>query len=203
MNNLEFSFLGRMNYDQAQILQNDLAILVKKTKTTAIIGLEHPAVITRGYRLRASDEFSKGNMSVVQSSRGGMLTIHSEGQLVIYPIVNLREHQWGVKEYVLKLLETTQYLLNQFGIESFIDDQAVGLFTERGKIAFCGIQVKNGITTHGISLNVRNDLNLFKNIESCGVQKAQLDRLQNYDVNLTLKEIFNQWVNLFTQPIRS
>jgi lipoyl(octanoyl) transferase len=134
---------------------------------------------------------------VVQSTRGGLVTIHSEGQLVIYPILDLKAAGLGVKDYVLMLLTTTKNLLAEFNIASSIDEQAIGLYTAKGKIAFCGIQVKNGISLHGLSLNVRNDLSFFKEIISCGVQNSQLDRLQNYGVNLTLEELFKRWVILF------
>jgi lipoyl(octanoyl) transferase len=83
-----------------------------------------------------------------------------------------------------------------------LDSEAIGLYTAHGKIAFCGIQIRNGISLHGISLNVRNDLSLFQQIVACGVQNAPLDRLQNYDVNLTLEELFNRWIQLFRQEFQ-
>lgn len=196
MNRFEASFLGRIEYSQAVSIQENLVQLVKQKRFGAVIGLEHPAVLTLGHRL---DEkvFFNFDIPKIKSSRGGLATIHSEGQLVIYPILDLRELKWGVKTYVMTLLQSTQALLNELNISSQMDEHAVGLYTESGKIAFCGIQVKNGISLHGISLNVRNDLSLFKNIVACGVQNPSLDRIQNYNVNLTLEELFRRWVEIF------
>lgn len=199
MNNFEASYLGKVDYLEAVHLQEQVFQFVKEKKMRAVIGLEHPAVMTLGHRLEIDSSFE--TIPQVKSSRGGLVTIHSEGQLVIYPILDLRQQGWGVKTYVCKLLKVTQKLLAEYGIESFIDDQNIGLYTAKGKIAFCGIQVKNGISLHGISLNVRNDLSLFQQIVACGVQNAVLDRLQNYDVNLTLKEIFQRWIELFKSDL--
>lgn len=202
MNSFEASYLGLVEYSKAVLLQNDLFEMVKKNGLPAIVGLEHPAVITLGHRLNVDEASLPTEIPVIKSTRGGLLTIHSEGQLVIYPIIDLRDRGIGVKDYVCKLLRTTKKLLANFGIESNIDDQAIGLYTNKGKIAFCGIQVKNGISLHGISLNVRNDLSLFHGISSCGVQNAKLDRLQNYDVNLTLEELFDRWIEIFQTEIQ-
>lgn len=197
-NNIEFSYLGSYEYQKAENLQKDLAALVKQTKMNAIIGLEHPAVMTLGYRMQSGVFcIETSAIPVVPSSRGGLVTIHSEGQLVIYPVLDLRALKWGVKHYVEVLLRTTQKLLTHFNVESFIDEDAVGNYTAHGKIAFCGIQVRHGISQHGISLNVRNDLSLFRHIVACGINNAAMDRLQNYNVNLTLNEIFTAWVQIF------
>jgi lipoyl(octanoyl) transferase len=201
MSNIEFSFIGLTDYQKAQSLQLDLHQLVKEKSIHAIIGLEHPAVMTLGHRVAASDANDIQELPIVRSTRGGLITIHSEGQLVIYPILDLKTLGWGVKTYVTKLLQTTQRLLAEYQVESFLDEEAIGLYTSKGKIAFCGIQIKNGISLHGISLNVRNDLSLFQNISACGVEKVNLDRLQNYNVNLTLDELFNQWVTQFKSEL--
>lgn len=206
MNNFEASFLGQVDYLKAVAIQEQIFQIVKNKKIKAVIGLEHPAVMTLGHRLEVGPTKSGDfycDLPQVKSSRGGLVTIHSEGQLVIYPILDLREQGWGVKTYVHQLLRTTQKLLAQFGIESFVDEQTVGLYTCRGKIAFCGIQIKNGISMHGISLNVRNDLSLFQQIVACGIKNAPLDRLQNYNVNLTLNELFQRWLALFKAELVS
>lgn len=197
MNSFEASYLGLVDYSKASALQEDLFQVVKNKGLSAIIGLEHPAILTLGHRLDIETAFANLEIPKIKSTRGGLMTIHSEGQLVIYPILDLRERGWGVKTYVCKLLQTTQKLLAELGIDSKVDAEAIGLHTAAGKIAFCGIQVKNGISLHGISLNVRNDLSLFRQILSCGIQNAELDRLQNYAVNLTLEELFQRWVNIF------
>lgn len=199
LSNQEAQYLGRIDYSKAYELQKDLAVLTEKKQTSFILGLEHPDVVTLGRRAKPEDEvFLKDiEIPVLKSTRGGLATIHSVGQLVIYPILNLRTYNLGAKAYVQWLLQTTQKLLQQLGVESSIDENQIGLYTKNGKIAFCGIQIKNGVSYHGISLNVRNDLDLFDQIRSCGAMKPQLDRLQNYGVTHTLEELFQIWVRLF------
>lgn len=204
---IESSFLGLKDYQESVKLQNDLLLLAEQSGHSYIIGLEHPGVLTLGYRADIYQELNQeitqdNNLPIERTSRGGLATIHSEGQLVIYPIVNLRQLNLGVREYVLLLLQTTKELLKIFEIESFIDDKAIGLYTNHGKIAFCGIQVKKGISQHGLSLNVRNDLSLFNKIRSCGVEYPQLDSLSYYGVSHTLSEIYKLWFETFKVKLK-
>ncbi|MBY0553410.1 lipoyl(octanoyl) transferase LipB [bacterium] len=199
---LEASFMGLMDYTKSVELQKDLMLLSQQSKNNYVIGLEHPGVVTLGYRANIQDEiYDDTFLPVERISRGGLATIHSEGQLVIYPVINLRELNIGAREYVLILLETTQELLKLLGIESHIDDKAIGLYTKSGKIAFCGIQIKNGISQHGLSLNVRNDLSLFNQIRSCGVQNSTFDSLGQHQVSHTLSELYQLWIDIFKNRI--
>lgn len=203
---IESAFLGLKDYQESVKLQKDLLCLSQQNKQSYILGLEHPAVLTLGYRANLDQEVRQeimydNNLPIVRTSRGGLATIHSEGQLVIYPIINLRELNLGAREYVLLLLHTTKELLKIFDVKSFVDDKAIGLYTNFGKIAFCGIQIKNGISQHGLSLNVRNDLSLFSNIRSCGVECPQFDSLSHYGVSHTLPEIYKLWVEIFKENL--
>lgn len=198
----ESQYLGLLTYDKAFSLQQDIAQQIANDRMVAVIGLEHPDVLTLGYRAQAENEILfQSELPVVQSTRGGLATIHSQGQLVIYPIINIKAHGLGVREYICLLLKTTQRMLQDLGIESRIDQQQIGLYTEIGKIAFCGVQIKNGISQHGISLNVRNDLRLFDQIRSCGLKDQPLDRLQNYHISHTLEELFKMWSAIFKKSI--
>lgn len=199
---IEAAFLGLQDYEKSVQLQSDLLLLAQQSKHGYVIGLEHPAVLTLGYRASVEHEIKQdNNLPIVRISRGGLATIHSEGQLVIYPIVNLRELNLGVRDYVLLLLQTTQELLKTFKINSFIDKKCIGLYSQYGKIAFCGIQIKNGISQHGLSLNVRNDLALFSSIRSCGVENPEFDSLSRHRISHTLSEIYQIWIEIFKRNL--
>lgn len=201
-NNLEVSYLGLLQFEEAVKVQKALLGAALSYKKNFLLGLEHPAVLTLGYRAIVTQEILKANsLPIARTERGGLATIHSEGQLIIYPIINLRELNLGVRDYVCLLLKTTQELLKQLGIDSYTDEKAVGLFTKNGKIAFCGVQIKSGISQHGISLNVRNDISLFSAIRSCGLLDAGFDRLTDYGVELSLSEIFELWSRLFASRL--
>ncbi len=204
---IESSYLGSMSFEKSVQLQSDLGTLAQKGNTISILGLQHPAVITLGRRAQPDQELrnqflaSHEPIPVHQTTRGGLATIHSEGQLIIYPVLNLRRLNWGIQHYVSLLLLATKKLLKDYGVDSEMDINGAGLYTAAGKIAFCGIEVKNGITFHGLSLNVRNDLSLFSRIRSCGVVDIKLDRLQNYLVEDTLKDIFEKWILIFESSV--
>ena len=199
---IEFRYLGLMDYLEAYDLQLRLHKLIQEnTKNAIILGLEHRAVLTLGYRSQELNEVVNGatELPVVRTQRGGLATIHSEGQLVIYPILNLREQGFGVRDLVQLLLQTTQECLSFFQIESFQDDGQVGLYTANGKIAFCGLQIKNGISLHGLSLNISNDLSLFSQIMACGVKQQKMDAVVLHNKEITLEFFFKKWSDIYKE----
>lgn len=190
--NLEQSFLGKIDFESAFQIQRNLWKAAKEKNQMSIMGLEHPAVITLGRRAPAPMLVS--DIPVVQTTRGGLVTVHSEGQLVIYPIVNLKQQNIGVKKFVEALLQITQKTFEDFEVKTFIDDQRIGLYTENGKMAFCGLEIKEGVSQHGISINISNDLSLFNNIVSCGVNQMATDRLKNYRPDVNTQIFYNMWI---------
>ncbi len=192
INREECAFLGKMDFESAFQIQRNLWKAAKFKNQQSVMGLEHPAVITLGRR--AELPINSLTLPVVRTTRGGLVTIHSEGQLVIYPIVNLRQIKVGVKKFVEYLLLVTQKTFEDFDIKTFIDDQRIGLYTNNGKIAFCGLEIKEGISQHGISINISNDLHLFQSIVSCGVQEMAMDRLSNYRFDVNLEIFFDAWI---------
>ncbi len=201
-NSVESQYLGLVDFDKALELQYQYHAKVATDKKSYILGLEHPTVMTLGLRAHKADVNSfcvKPWMYPVHKiSRGGLATIHNPGQLVIYPIVDLKQHRISVKGFVQSLFEATQKTLNELKINSTIDlcDQP-GVYTDLGKIAFCGLQIKNGITLHGLSINIVNDISLFKEIQSCGVSAPKIDSVANHGVSDTPSEFFKVWLKHF------
>ncbi len=184
-----FQWLGLVDYREALSLQHQYELEVQQGPEDRILGLEHPTVITLGKRSRLDPVVPSGN--VVWVDRGGEATLHSEGQLVIYPICSLEE-RFSVREWVDLLLQTTQKALRHFGIETQLGEHS-GLWTRDGKIAFAGIRVRNRVSTHGLSINVSNDLSLFGGMKSCGVQKAAMDSFLSRGVQVSTREVFEVW----------
>jgi lipoate-protein ligase B len=201
-NNVETQYLGLIDFDKALELQNQFHALVSLEKKSFILGLEHPLVMTLGLRAHKIDINSfcskPWTAPVHKISRGGLATIHNPGQLVIYPLVDLRRQGLSVKQFVQLLFETTQKTLKELGIESTIDlcDQP-GVYTSQGKIAFCGLQIKSGITLHGLSINIHNDVSVFGDIESCGVSASKIDSVQKHGVTYSTRDFFNIWLKHF------
>lgn len=201
-NSVESQYLGLIDFDKALELQYQYHAKVATDKKSYILGLEHPTVMTLGLRAHKTDVDSfcvkPWTHPVHKISRGGLATIHNPGQLVIYPIVDLKQHGLSVKGFVQALFEATQKTLNELKINSTIDlcDQP-GVYTDLGKIAFCGLQIKNGITLHGLSINISNDIAIFNDIQSCGVSAPKIDSVANHSVVFSLRDFFNVWLKHF------
>lgn len=202
MNNVETQYLGLIDFDKALELQNQYHAKVSTENKSYILGLEHPLVMTLGIRAHKLDINSFCSKPwvapVYKISRGGLATIHNPGQLVIYPLVDLKKHGLSVKQFVQILFDATQKTLKELGIESTTDlcDQP-GVYTSQGKIAFCGLQIKNGITLHGLSINIQNDVSVFTDIESCGVAAPQIDSLLKNGVTYSTRDFFASWLKHF------
>jgi lipoyl(octanoyl) transferase len=210
MRNIETEFIGLCDYSRALGMQQEHAgrLLENSQLASKLFGLEHPAVITLGKRAKAEDEIAVSpgdlqlqNIAVHESSRGGHATLHGPGQLVVYPVVRLSDLGFGVRAYVAALEKATQTFLQEFGISSRAGENGEpGLYTEQGKIAFFGIRVSRGIATHGISINVKNDLELFETIRSCGKTGETFARMADFGIELPIRELFFKWTAHFLRP---
>ena len=173
-------WLGRIDYNEAWELQRDLARQrAAGDIPDTLLLLEHNPVYTTGRadvtgNLRVSPE-SLG-APLVRTDRGGDITFHGPGQLVAYPIVDLKVARLGVAEYVRSLEEVVTRTLEQYGIEAGLDCGRTGVWVGNEKIAAIGVRVgrplggsRAWITTHGFALNVDVDLNWFAKIVACGL----------------------------------
>ena len=197
-------WFGLVNYHQGEEHQETCFEQVLKGEVGQILGFEFHPVITLGKRAELQEdlklskkELQSEGVEVAEIERGGHATLHSPGQLVIYPVVNLQKNQVGVKEYIALLEETTQETLENFGVLSF-KRQEPGLYTQVGKIAFLGLRIRSHISTHGLSINICNQLSYFSKIKSCGVAEEQFDCVSNYS-EISLDDFFEKWVQVFNQ----
>lgn len=181
--------------------------LVEMTGFPVVLGFEYYPVITMGKRAEAlkelqvsPEELQDKGFEIVETDRGGQATLHSPGQLVIYPLVPLTKLQISVRNFVSLLEEATILWLAKHKIKAFRKEDA-GVFTDQGKIAFIGIRVDRGITRHGISINLSNDLDLFGGIKACGQALRALDSVFEHQIEMDLREAFNEWNLYFTHEL--
>lgn len=171
--------------DYGEILE-----LQEKTRDSVISGessgtvffLEHLPVYTSGIRGR-EDQFIKpiGSIPVYNIRRGGELTFHNPGQLVIYPVVDFRRHGFrSIKEFVLFFAASIQSVLNDFcGVEKALwQDEKSGIWVEDRKIAFTGMHFRKFVPIHGFSINISNDLTPFSNIIPCGIVNCKITSVE-------------------------
>lgn len=183
--------LGIQRYQDAWSIQEQAHAGVLAGGPEHIVLVEHPPVITFGRRaeimgqnnlLASSDALAKMGVEVVQSDRGGDVTFHGPGQLVVYPILRLADHKLSVGSYVRLLQEVVIKALGELGVESHRDESAVGVWVGQGdraeKICALGVRIRRGVSMHGLALNVTTDLNYFNLIVPCGICNRGVTSIQ-------------------------
>jgi lipoyl(octanoyl) transferase len=139
--------------------------------------LEHPPVFTLGMNAKREHVLAPGDIPVVQIDRGGQVTYHGPGQLVVYPLVDLRRARLGVRDLVTALERAVITYVAQFGIVAECRRNAPGVYVDDRKLASVGIRIRRGASYHGLALNVNLDTEPFTRINPCGYQGLEVTRL--------------------------
>jgi lipoyl(octanoyl) transferase len=147
--------------------------------------LEHPPTYTLGQAGRAEHVLRDNGIPLVRCDRGGQVTYHAPGQIVVYLLLNLRRRRLGLRELVRRLEKAVIVLLSDYGISACGDVTAPGVYVSGSKIAALGLRLRHGCTYHGMSLNVNMDLAPFADINPCGF--VDLPVTQLIDLNVTDK----------------
>lgn len=204
--------LGMIDYAAAYRLQ--LALVEKRRRATTADALflvtEHPATFTLGRRgglqnLMVSEQFLKAkNIPLVHIERGGDITYHGPGQLVIYPILHLRAAHMTVGEYVHRLEQLMINLAAECGVAAGRDLKNHGVWVRDRKLGSVGIAIRHGIAFHGLALNVHNSLEPFSWVNPCGLTGVTMTTLSHEcGSTVVLDEVknmlFSQLKKLFTR----
>lgn len=212
---LYLSWLGKADYELSLMQQLNTAELVRHKSQPRVLGCEHNPVITLGKRslnlddiLVSMDSLRKKGIKIVGTDRGGQATLHNPGQLVLYPILPLRDWGLGIREYIECLERSAAFLLAEYGLE-VVRGFEPGLWVDEKKIASFGIRVDRGVSFHGLAINIKNNLSDFELIKSCG----RVSKVTNVETeilkwsqrlpDLSLNVLAKRWVELFTQELLS
>ncbi|WP_374725247.1 MULTISPECIES: lipoyl(octanoyl) transferase LipB [Cellvibrio] len=164
--------------------------------------VEHPPVFTQGQAGKAEHLLFPGDIPVVQSDRGGQVTYHGPGQLVAYPLLDLRRLKIGVRELVTSIEQTIVATLTHYGIESAAKPDAPGVYVNGDKIASLGLRVRRGCSFHGLALNVAMDLAPFQRINPCGYQGLAMTQMKDLLPNPpALEDVQTQLVAEFARKL--
>ncbi|CTP88936.1 lipoyl(octanoyl) transferase LipB [Xanthomonas graminis] len=136
--------------------------------------VEHEPVFTLGQAGKPEHVLAPGEIPVLQVDRGGQVTYHGPGQLVVYPLLDLRRLKIGVRDYVCRIEQAIIDTLDEWNILGQRRDGAPGVYVGAAKVAALGIRVRRGCTFHGLSFNVAMDLEPFHRINPCGYQGLQV-----------------------------
>ena len=168
--------------------------------------VEHPPVFTLGKNGRVEHVLAAADIPLVQSDRGGQVTYHGPGQLVVYVLFDIQRMKLGVRELVTRLENSVIALLDAFGIQAEAKRDAPGVYVDGRKIAALGLRVRKGRCFHGLALNVDMDLEPFSRIDPCGYPGLQVTQLVNLlkpaGENVTLAAIKQPLVSILQQQLR-
>ncbi|MBK3332546.1 lipoyl(octanoyl) transferase LipB [Persephonella atlantica] len=186
--------LGKTHYEDALRLQKKLfqSKLQDSSLEDIILITEHFPVYTKGKTTQ--EEHLKNipaDIPVYEVERGGSVTFHGPGQIVVYPVVYLKGKKLSVKNYVWTLEQIMIETLKEIGIHSFRIKKRRGVFTDKGKIGFIGVKISRNVAYHGFSLNVNVDKTFFKWIVPCGISDIPVCNMTDFvDIDIeTVKEI--------------
>ncbi len=139
--------------------------------------VEHPPVFTQGQAGRAEHILAAGDIPVVQVDRGGQVTYHGPGQIVAYPLIDIRRLGMGVRELVTAIEQAIIAVLDSYGVDAKPRKDAPGVYVDGVKIAALGLRIRKGRSFHGLSFNIDMDLEPFQRINPCGFQGLEVTKL--------------------------
>jgi lipoyl(octanoyl) transferase len=146
--------------------------------------LEHPPVFTQGQAGKAVHVHDAGDIPIVQSDRGGQVTYHGPGQLIVYILMDLRRQGLGPRELVRRIEQGVIALLETLGVGASRSPGAPGVYVREAKIAALGLRIRRGMSYHGLSLNVNLDLEPFTRIDPCGYRGLEVTRLSDFGIDI-------------------
>ena len=161
-------WLGRVGYEPTWRAMQRYTDLRDATAADQLWCLEHPPVYTLGMSASPADVLAAREVPVLRIDRGGQVTYHGPGQLVVYPLVDLKRSRLGVRELVTALESALVALAAEFGIHAAARRDAPGVYVEGAKLASVGLRIRRGASYHGLALNVAMDLEPFARINPCG-----------------------------------
>lgn len=201
MNEIQVYKLGLTAYQTAWDLQKQWQqkLIADPNHSDVLMVLEHPPVYTLG--TGSSLEFVKfgadAGYELHRSERGGEVTYHCPGQLVVYPILNLRRHQMDLHWYLRQLEEVVIRVLESYGLYGERISGLTGVWLNEKKVAAIGIKVSRWVTMHGLALNVNNDLSGFEQIVPCGIRDRSVGNLLEFLPNVSLAEVQERSIEVF------
>lgn len=150
--------------------------------------LEHPPVFTQGQAGKPEHLLQDIGVPVVPIDRGGQITYHGPGQVVIYLLLDLQRRQIKVRDLVHRIEQAVINLLAEYGVQAERRAGAPGVYVSDAKVAALGLRIRNGCSYHGVSLNVDMDLSPFAAINPCGYAGMAVTQLRDLGVNVTVSE---------------
>jgi lipoyl(octanoyl) transferase len=195
--------LGKQDYLQVwQAMQNFTASRDNQTPDELWV-VEHPPVYTLGRNGKEIHILQKSDIPIIKVDRGGQVTYHGPGQLVVYFLLDLHRRKLGIRQLVTLIEDCLVELLAQYKIKAYSDIKAPGVYVNKQKIAALGLRVSKGRTTHGLSLNINMDLSPFQKINPCGYENLKVTQCKSLGIEDELPELAKKLVKLIKISLKN
>jgi len=183
--------LGRVEYEPTWRAMQQFTESREQGSTSEAWIVEHPPVFTQGQAGKPEHLLAVNEIPVVQSDRGGQVTYHGPGQVVIYLLLNLRDTGMGIRGLVTAIEDSIIAMLAEQNIDAASRRDAPGVYVDEAKIAALGLRVKRGFTYHGLSFNLDMDLSPFQQINPCGYQGLAVTQGSELGLSLSFEQVAN------------
>lgn len=190
-------FLGREEYEPLWRRMQRFTETRDASTPDELWFTEHPPVFTLGLNARREHLLAPGDIPVVQIDRGGQVTYHGPGQLMIYPLIDLKRAHLGVRALVTALENSVVDLVAGFGVEAACRAGAPGVYAGDRKLASVGLRVRRGASYHGMALNVDLDLEPFTRINPCGYAGLEMTDLARLGIHESPGDIARRMQQIF------
>lgn len=187
-------FLGLQEYQTCWQAMREFTDQRDKNTIDEFWLLEHHPVFTQGQNGKPEHVLNPGSIPVIQTDRGGQVTYHGPGQLVVYTLIDLRRKKMNVREIVTALEKSVIDCLAQYHINAFAKRDAPGVYVDNKKICSIGLRIRKGCSYHGIALNHSVVLEPFSRIHPCGFEQLQMTRLVDFIDALDRKKVETQLI---------
>jgi lipoyl(octanoyl) transferase len=181
--------LGLQDYQPVWQAMQDFTQQRDSNTDDEIWVVEHSPVFTLGRNGKRKHILDAGNIPIIPIDRGGQVTYHGPGQLVIYLLIDLKRRQLGVRKFVTHIENAIIEFLAANHITANSDPKAPGVYVDGKKIAALGLRISRGCSTHGLSINIDMDLNVFKRINPCGYKDLQVTQCKDIGIDKPMPKI--------------
>ncbi|MGX9461829.1 lipoyl(octanoyl) transferase LipB [Shewanella sp. A14] len=161
--------------------------------------VEHSPVFTQGQAGKSEHILNPGNIPVIQVDRGGQVTYHGPGQLVVYPLIDIKRNKLGVRQLVNNIEQSIVDMLAGYDIEAYAKADAPGVYVNEKKVASLGLRIRKGCSFHGLALNVDMDLAPFQRINPCGYAGLEMVQCKALGGPQTVLEAGDKLIQTFSQ----
>ena len=201
---VDSTWLGEIDITTGYEVQRNY-LLDPNPNEIKVLGCEHSEVLSLGKSTWDADVslWQNSFKQIHKTNRGGKLTFHNEGQLIIYPMLHLKTQGLTLKDYVKFLLEVSAQTLNSLGLNTSAEFQEnIGLYGDSKKLVSIGLNYSRGWVSHGLSINVNNDLEKFRLFDVCGHSQMEVTSVQKLGVKASTQEVFELWIENFKLSLK-